>query len=120
MIIKEEIKKLGLTEMESQCLQSLIDGLYAEPGFSDVDANDIAEWTGIPIKSVRGVLSNLVQKGLIDIEDNDAGYMIIYLRPEHYNLHSQAWVDGHEDWLQYSRRAAETEKEWLGFVQQMG
>lgn len=98
MIIKEEIKQLGLTEMESQCLQSLIDGLYAEAGFSDVDAKDIAEWTGIPIKSVRGVLANLVKKGLIDIDDNEAGYMIIYLRPEWYQLHSQGWVEEIKHW----------------------
>ena len=98
MIIKEEIKKLGLTEMESQCLQSLIDGLYAEAGFSDVDAKDIAYVTKIPIKSVRGVLSNLVKKGFITIDDNDAGYQIIYLRPEHYNLHSQEWVEDHQWW----------------------
>ena len=101
MIIKEEIKNLGLTEMESQCLQALIDGLYAEAGFSDVDAKDISNVTKIPIKSVRGVLSNLVQKGFIQIDDNDAGYMIIYLREEHYNLHSQEWVDTHQSWLGY-------------------
>lgn len=103
MIIKEEIKKLGLTEMESQCLQSLIDNLYAEPGFSDVDAKDIAAWTGIPIKSVRGVLSNLVQKGFITIDDPGVGFQIIYLMPDHYNLHSQEWVESHQQWLGYLR-----------------
>ena len=101
MIIKESIQKLGLTEMEAQCLQSLIDGLYAEAGFSDVDATDIANDTGIPIKSVRGVLSNLIQKGFITIEDNGAGYQIIYLREAHYNLHSEEWVQSHNDWTSY-------------------
>ena len=98
MQIKESIEKLGLTEMEAQCMQSLIDGLYAEAGFSDVDAKDIASDTGIPIRSVRGVLANLVKKGLIDIEDNDTGYMIIYLRPEWYNLHSTGWVEDLAQW----------------------
>ncbi len=99
MIIKESIQKLGLTEMEAQCMQSLIHGLYAEAGFSDVDATDIAHDTGIPIKSVRGVLANLVKKGLIDIEDNDAGYMIIYLKPEWYHLHSEGWVEDLKCWV---------------------
>ncbi len=98
MTIKESIQKLGLTEMESQCLQSLINGLYAEAGFSDVDATDIAHDTGIPIKSVRGVLANLVKKGFITIEDNGAGYQIIYLRQEHYNLHSERWVEDVAIW----------------------
>lgn len=98
MIIKENIQKLGLTEMESQCLQSLINGLYAEAGFSDVDAKDIAAMTKLPIKQVRGVLANLVKKGLVDIEDNGAGYQIIYLRPEWYNLHSQGWVEEISHW----------------------
>lgn len=95
MTIKPEIQALSLTQMEEMCLQSLIDGLYAECGFSDVDATDIAEWTGIPIQSVRGVLANLVKKGFIQIEDNGAGYQIIYLLPEHYHLHSQEWVEEH-------------------------
>ena len=98
MIIKEDIQKLGLTEMEAQCMQSLIHGLYAEAGFSDVDATDIAHDTKIPIKSVRGVLANLVKKGLIDIEDNGAGYQIIYLKPEWYHLHSVRWVEDLKIW----------------------
>lgn len=98
MIIKEEIKKLGLTEMESQCLQSLIDGLYAEAGFSDVDAKDIAEWTKIPIRQVRGVLANLVKKGFITIDDPGVGFQIIYLKPEWYQLHSEEWVEDIKHW----------------------
>ena len=48
------IKDLGLTKLEETILSCLIDGLYAEPGFSDVDAKDIASEIGIDIKSVRG------------------------------------------------------------------
>ena len=98
MTIKPEIQKLGLTEMESQCLQALIDGLYAEAGFSDVDAKDISNVTKIPIKSVRGVLANLVKKGLIDIDDPGCGFQIVYLRPEWYQLHSQGWVEEIKHW----------------------
>jgi len=98
MIIKNEIQNLGLTEMESQCLQALIDNLYAEAGFSDVDAKDISNITKIPIKSVRGVLANLVKKGLVDIDDPGCGFQIIYLRPEWYQLHSQEWVEEISHW----------------------
>ena len=98
MTIKESIQKLGLTEMEAQCMQSLINGLYAEAGFSDVDATDIADDTGIPKKSVRGVLANLVKKGLITIDDPGTGYQIIYLKPEWYHLHSEGWVEDLKCW----------------------
>lgn len=98
MIIKEEIQKLGLTEMESQCLQALIDNLYAEAGFSDVDAKDISNVTKIPIKSVRGVLANLVKKGIVDIDDPGCGFQIIYLKPEWYHLHSEEWVEEISHW----------------------
>ena len=33
---------IKLTQLETQVLKSLINGLYAEAGFSDVDAKDIA------------------------------------------------------------------------------
>ena len=85
---------IELTKLEAQVLKSLINGLYAEAGFSDVDAKDIAEWISTPIKSVRGAVGSLVKKGVITIENNGAGYEIIYLNPEHYYLHpkwSKEW-----------------------------
>jgi DNA-binding MarR family transcriptional regulator len=81
------MNEMNLTQLEEQVLQNLIDSLYAEPGFSDVDAKDIACDTGIDIKSVRGVLSSLVKKDIIEIVGNDSGYQIIYLNESHYHLH---------------------------------
>jgi hypothetical protein len=81
------MNEMNLTQLEEQVLQTLIDSLYAEPGFSDVDAKDIACDTGIDIKSVRGVLSSLVKKDIIEIIGNDSGYQIIYLNESHYHLH---------------------------------
>ena len=78
---------IKLTQLEAQVLQSLINGLYAEAGFSDVDAKDIAEWINTPIKSVRGALGSLVKKGIVQVEDNGAGFEIIYLHSDHYYLH---------------------------------
>jgi DNA-binding MarR family transcriptional regulator len=86
------MNNLNLTELETKVLTAFIDGLYAEPGFSDVDAKDIANMTKIDIKSVRGVLASLVKKGIIYIYDNEAGYYIIYLNTGFYYLHPR-WKD---------------------------
>jgi len=81
------IEQENLTLMEAKVLDSLISMLYAEEGFSDVDANDLSQDTGIPTRSIRGVLSSLVQKGYVSIEDNGAGFQIVYLSSDKYHLH---------------------------------
>ena len=82
------INELNLTELETLTLESLIDGLYAEPGFSDMDARDIASRIGREIKSVRGALASLVKKNIVMVDDpNDGGYRIIYLNTDYYYLH---------------------------------
>jgi hypothetical protein len=79
--------ELSLTSLETAALKAIIEGLYAEPGFSDLDAKDISIYTGISMSSLRGVLSSLVKKGIIQIDDNDAGYQIIYLNENYWHLH---------------------------------
>jgi predicted transcriptional regulator len=86
---------IELTQLETQVLKNLIDSLYAESGFSDVDAADIANSTKVDIKSVRGALGSLVKKGIITIEDNGAGFEIIYLNSNHYYLHPE-WKNERE------------------------
>lgn len=85
--MNELIAKENLTAMEAQVLESLISQLYAEPGFSDVDANDLSQDTGIPTRKIRGVLSSLVQKGYVFIDDPGAGFQIVYLCDEKHYLH---------------------------------
>ena len=85
----EAIKDLNLTQLESQVLGSLISQLYAEAGFSDVDAKDIARDIKVDIKSVRGSLGSLVRKGIVGIDGNDSGYQIIYLNQKYWTLHPQ-------------------------------
>lgn len=89
------IADLNLTNLEELALKALIDNLYAEPGYSDVDAADIARITGVDIKSVRGALSSLVKKDIIWIDDpNDSGYKIIYLNHNYYYLHpNKEWQE---------------------------
>jgi DNA-binding MarR family transcriptional regulator len=85
----EAIKDLNLTQLEEQVLVSLISQLYAEAGYSDVDAKDIAQHIKVDIKSVRGSLGSLVRKGIVGIDGNDSGYQIIYLNQKYWTLHPQ-------------------------------
>lgn len=86
------MSNLTLTELEDQILQALIGQLYAEPGFSDVDANDLANATGISTKIIRGALSSLIKKGVVTIETGDFGYQLIHLLPKYWHLHPR-WKD---------------------------
>jgi sugar-specific transcriptional regulator TrmB len=85
----EQLGALQLTEMESNTVIALINGLYAEASFSDVDAKDLSSWTGIPTRSIRGVLSSLTKKGIVTIDDNGAGYQIVYLCEQFWYLHPE-------------------------------
>jgi hypothetical protein len=89
-VIAKEAALVSLTANEQKVLIAFINGLYAEPGFSDVDANDLSKWTGISTRSIRGVLSSLVKKGYLNIDEaNDAGYVIIYLADSKFYLHPE-------------------------------
>ena len=83
-------EKETLTEMEAKVLEAFIHGLYAEPGFSDVDAKDLSVMTKIPTRSIRGVISSLVKKDYIWLDDSmDTGFVIIYLKESRYYLHPE-------------------------------
>jgi len=92
----------NLTALEKQALQSIADGMYAEIGFSSIGATDVSEDTGIKMSSLRGVLSSLVQKGHISIEErthhwgyraNDPEWEpIIYLQGDAMGLVAN-WVE---------------------------
>ena len=87
MEISQIVDKENLTVLEKQTLQAIIDGLYAEPGFSDIDVNDLVRPVGKSSRVLRGVLSSLIKKGYIYIDDPDAGYQLIYLSESKYYLH---------------------------------
>jgi hypothetical protein len=87
------ISELKLTELESKTLNTFIGCLYAEPGFSDVDVNDISECTGISTKSIRGALGSLVKKGVVTINKNDSGYDIIDLNINYWSLVNEDWAE---------------------------
>lgn len=83
------IAQENLTAMETQVMESLISLLYAEAFFSDVDAKDLSQDTGIPTSKIRGVLSSLVQKGYVYIDDPGAGFQIVYLCKNKFYLHPE-------------------------------
>jgi DNA-binding MarR family transcriptional regulator len=93
------ISELNLTELESKTLESFIGGLYAEPGFSDVDVNDIASDLGISTKIIRGALGSLVKKGIVTIYTNDSGYDIIYLDTKYWPLVNESWAEESKSYL---------------------
>lgn len=74
------------TELEQKVLDAYIPMLYAEEGYSDVDADDLSKATGITKNVIRGVLGSLVTKGVIWTDDNGE-YVIIYLSRDFYHLH---------------------------------
>jgi len=93
------ISELNLTELESKTLTSFIGGLYAEPGFSDVDANDIASDLGISTKIIRGALGSLVKKEIVSLDENDSGYVIIYLNTKYWPLVNENWAEEAKGYL---------------------
>jgi len=95
MEISAAINQENLTVLEKQTLQSLIYGLYAEPGFSDVDAHDIARDIKVSTRSVRGALSSLIKKDYINIDDPGTGYQIIYLNYNRWYLHPE-WIEDYD------------------------
>ncbi|MGF2715614.1 hypothetical protein ACQUY5_25745 [Bacillus cereus] len=68
-----------LTDMETKVWNYLVDGgWFAEPTFSDVIPSDIEDATKIPMKQLRGVLSSLVQKGLIVLQKEHLDEPFVY------------------------------------------
>ena len=94
-----KINELNLTELETKTLTSFIQGLYAEPGYSDVDVNDIASDLSMSTKIIRGALGSLVKKGIVTIDTNDSGYDIIYLNTNYWALVNENWAEEAKGYL---------------------
>jgi predicted transcriptional regulator len=87
------ISELKLTDLEEKTLNTFISCLYAEPGYSDVDVNDLSEELDISTKSIRGALGSLVKKGVVTINTNDSGYDIIDLNIRYWYLVNESWAE---------------------------
>jgi predicted transcriptional regulator len=93
------ISELKLTELESKTLNTFVSCLYAEPGYSDVDVNDLSSELGISTKVLRGALGSLVKKGVVTINSNDGGYDIIDLNIRYWHLVNESWAEEAEYFL---------------------
>ena len=63
------MKTIKVTPKEKQVLESLAQNMYAELGFSDVGFPELRKDTGLTNNILRGVVSSLIKKNLIDIDD---------------------------------------------------
>ncbi len=59
-----------ITNLENKALLGLADLMHAERGFSDVDVADLSDKTDIPVKELRGVMSSLIKKQLIEVDED--------------------------------------------------
>ena len=65
---REHTTMIKFTDKEKTVLKSLIAGLYAEPGFSDVTVSDLIT-DELNSNDIRGVLSSLTEKRVIWSDD---------------------------------------------------
>ena len=90
--------KIKLTELETKTLDWLKnEGWYnwsGEPHFSDVEAQDVSNGTGININSLKGVLGSLSKKGFIFVEEMDVNgenfYDFIYATKQAYHYYGDS------------------------------
>lgn len=99
------------TKLEAAVLRSLVNQLYAEPGFSDVDAGDISADTGIGPQTVGGVLTALTKKGVLFVEElsprtghlglgeNGEGLNLIYLTDLGEQFHARWAEENGVEWF---------------------
>ena len=81
------LSNLDLTTAEANVLGTLIECLYAEKGFTDVSAEDLSDETGIPTKQIRGVISSLVKKRLVMVDEGYGSCPLINLHYDAHHLH---------------------------------
>tara|TARA_R110000822_G_scaffold145919_11_gene284867 strand:- start:377 stop:631 length:255 start_codon:yes stop_codon:yes gene_type:complete len=80
---------LVLTELEQITLEQIVDNTDISEGsiFSNVDLKSLSEWTSIETKKLRGVISSLIKKGLVYLDDVDGdGTELVYLEDEFFYL----------------------------------
>jgi len=79
--------KISLTENEAKFVKELVENLYAEPGFSDVEIIDMARELKISTNSAKGIYGSLVKKGVCKIYKHFEN--ILYLHPHCYKFHKE-------------------------------
>lgn len=94
------MKQVTITTLEYLFITTLIDQLYAEEGFSDVDIIDMAREMALTLPECKGVLGSLTKKGLVHTYDEYRCAVnnspIIYLADGLYHLHP-TWEHDEKD-----------------------
>ena len=83
------MKTIKVTELEQIALFEIIDNtdISGDSIFSNVDLKSLSEWTSIETKKLRGVISSLIKKGFVYLDDVDGdGTELVYLEKEYFFL----------------------------------
>lgn len=90
--VKTQNFEISLTTKENKLLNSLVSLLTSEPGFSDIDCNDISKATKMKVEEVKGLVGSLVKKELLftsktDNSASDEQFDLVYLAPLAWSIH---------------------------------
>ena len=89
------MKKLNLTQLEEKTVNELVKHLDVyldengkEDGYwSSASVENLSEYTNIQMTKMRGVISSLIQKDIVYIEDYDCdGTETVYIKENLLNL----------------------------------
>jgi len=82
-----------VTLQEIDAINALVDSLYGDPGFSDVNVLDVACRLDVCYEDARSLLSSLQAKGVVFFEKTDvsSAYDVVHLAPEWWHLHPEWW-----------------------------
>jgi len=85
ILTKEQFAAIELPDFSLAVLKVLESMMYAEPGFSDVMADDIARELGVSRQAVGGAIAELVKLDIVYVEYTD-----INMEKRSF-LHTYAW-----------------------------
>jgi hypothetical protein len=83
------METLVLTELEVTALEHIVDNtdISGDSIFSNVDLKSLSKWTSIETKKLRGVISSLIKKGVVYLDDVDGdGTELVYLEKYYFCL----------------------------------
>ena len=83
------MKTIKVTELEQVTLFAILDNtdISGDSIFSNVDLKSLSKWTSIETKKLRGVISSLIKKGFVYLDDVDGdGTELVYLENEYFFL----------------------------------
>lgn len=78
------MKTIEVTQMEAQVLEALAAEMYAERGFSSAGLEEVVRDTKLDPRTIRGVASSLIKKGLLYIDERKDEWGINWRDP---NMH---------------------------------